>query len=93
MNPQLNYMLALQHIADLQRNADRARLVSKVDARRRGSTDSNAITRLNARISRLTQRPAPTGLRNATDPAGPSRTRDPVLDMSPRTQPARADVP
>ena len=37
MNHQLNYMLALQHIADLQRSADRARLASEVDARRRDS--------------------------------------------------------
>jgi hypothetical protein len=34
MNPQLNYMLARQHITDLQRNADRARLASDVHARR-----------------------------------------------------------
>lgn len=93
MNPQLNYMLARQHISDLQRNADRARLAREVDARRRGLRDSNPITRLRARISRLTPRPAPTGLRNADHPAGPPRTRDPVLDMSPRTEPARADVP
>lgn len=93
MNPQLNYMLARQHIADLQRKAVRARLASEVDARRRGSPDSNPITRLNARISRLTPRPAPTGLRNASDPARPPRTRDPVLDMSPPTEPGRADVP
>lgn len=92
MNPQLNYMLALQHIADLQRNADRARLASEVDARRRSSPDSNPITRLNARISRLTPRPAPTGLRNGNDPARSPRTRHPVLDMSPPTEPARADV-
>jgi hypothetical protein len=93
MNPQLNYMLALQHIADLQRNVDRGRLSREVDARRRGSPDSNPVTRLNARISRLTPRPAPTGLRNATDPARPPRTRDPVLDMGPATEPACADVP
>ena len=35
MNHQLNHMLARQHIADLQRNADRARRASEVDARRR----------------------------------------------------------
>ena len=93
MNHQLNYMLALQHIADLQRSADRARLASEVDARRRDSPDSNPITRLNARISRLTQRPASPGLRNANDPAWPPRTRDPILDMSPPTEPARANVP
>jgi hypothetical protein len=93
MNPQLNYMLALQHIADLQRNADHARLPSEVDARRRGSPDSNPITRLNARISRLTPRPVPTGLRNANDPARSPRTRHPALDMSPPTEPARGDVP
>jgi hypothetical protein len=93
MNPQLNHMLARQHIADLQRSADRARLASEVDARRRGSRDANPITRLSARISHLTPRPAPTGLRNATDPARPPRTRHPVLDMSPLTEPAPADVP
>ncbi len=93
MNPQLNYMLARQHIADLQRNADRARLASEVDARRRGWPDSNPITRLNARFSRLTPRPAPTGPRNANDPARPPRTRDPVLAMSPPPEPTRADVP
>jgi hypothetical protein len=91
MNPQLNYMLALQHIADLRRNADRARLASEVDARRRGSPDANPITRLNARISRRTRQPASTGLRNANAPARPPRTR--VLGMSPPTEPARADVP
>lgn len=93
MNPQLNYMLGQQHIADLQRNADRARRASEVDARRRGSPDSNPITRLNARISRLTPRSAPTGLRHATDPARPPRTREPVLDMSPPAEPAHTDVP
>ena len=93
MNHQLNHMLARQHIADLQRNADRARLASEVDARRRGSPDANPIARLNARISRLTPRAAPTGLRNANDPARSPRTRDPVLDMSPLTEPAPADVP
>jgi hypothetical protein len=92
MNPELSYMLARQHIADLQRNADHTRLGSEVDAHRRGSPDSNPITRLNARISRLTPQPAPTGLRNAADPARPPRTRDPVLDVSPPTEPARADV-
>jgi hypothetical protein len=92
MNSQLNYLLALQHIADLQRDADRSRLASEVVARRRGSPPSNPITRLNARISRLTQRPASTGLRNATDPARAPRTRDPVFDVSPSTEPARADV-
>jgi hypothetical protein len=90
MNHQLNHMLARQHIADLQRNADRARRASEVDARRRGS---NLMTRLSARISRLTARPASTGLRHANDPAQPLRTRDPVLDMSPLTEPAPADVP
>jgi hypothetical protein len=93
MNPQLNYMLARQHIADLQRSADRARMASEVDARRRGSPDSNPVTRLSARISRLTPRRAPIGLRTAHDPARPPRTRDPVLDVSPLTEPAAADVP
>lgn len=93
MNPELNYMLARQHIADLQRNADHTRLAREVDARRRGSPDSNPITRLNARISRLTPWPAAAGLRNANEPARPLRTRGPVLVMSPPTEPAHADVP
>ena len=93
MNPQLNHLLARQHIADLQRSADRARPASEVDARRRGSRDSNPIARLIARISRLTPRPAPTGLRDANHSARPTHTRDPVLDMSPLTEPAPADVP
>ena len=71
MNPQLNYVLARQHIADLQRNADRGRLASEVDARRRGSPDSNPITRLTARISHLTPRSVRTGRPNANDPARP----------------------
>lgn len=93
MNPELHDMLARQHIADLQRHADHTRLASEVDAPRRGSPDSNPITRLNARISRLTPWPAATGLRNANDPARPPCTRDPVLVMSPLTEPAPADVP
>jgi hypothetical protein len=76
MNPQLNYLLARQHIADLQRNADRALLASEVDARRRGSPDPNPVARLNARSSRLSPRPAPTELRNAKGPGSPPRTRD-----------------
>jgi hypothetical protein len=93
MNPQLHDMLARQHIADLHCNADRARLASEVGARRRGSPESNPISRLNARFSRLTPRPAPTGLRNANDPARPPRTGDPDLDMIPLTEPTVADVP
>jgi hypothetical protein len=93
MNPELHDMLARQHIADLQRNADHTRLASEVDARRRRSPDSNSIARLKARISRLIPRPAATGLRNANDPARPPRTRDPVLVMSPLTEPEPADVP
>jgi hypothetical protein len=93
MNPQLHEMLARQRIADLHCNADRARLAGEVDARRRGWPASNPISRLNARISRLTARPATTRLRNANDPARPPRTRDPVLDVSPLTEPAPADVP
>jgi hypothetical protein len=93
MNHQLNHMLARQHIADLQRNADRARLASEVDARRRGSRDLNPIARLTARMSRVTSRAAGTGLRNANAAARFPRDRDPVLDMSSVTEPAPPDVP
>ena len=91
MNHQLNSMLSRQHVADLQRNADRARLASEVDARRRGSPHSILITRLNGRISRLIPRLAPAGIREVNDPARPPRTRD-AVDMSALTEPAAADV-
>jgi hypothetical protein len=71
MNVQLNYIVAQQRIADLHRAAEHARLVRDAATGRGGSRESNPITRLNARISRLTPRPAPTGLRNANDTARP----------------------
>jgi hypothetical protein len=62
MNAQLNYIVAQQRIADLQRAAQRARLASDAGTGRRNSRDSNRITRLSARLARLTARLAPTGL-------------------------------
>jgi hypothetical protein len=45
MNAQLNYILARQRIADLQRAADHARLATDAGTRRRDSRDSNPIVR------------------------------------------------
>ena len=91
MNHQLNYMLARQHVAALQRNADHARLASEVVARRRSLPHSNLVTRLNARISPLIPRLARAGLLGVNDPARTPRTRD-AVDTSTLTEPAAADV-
>jgi hypothetical protein len=45
MNPHLQHILAQQRIADLQRAADHARLVTEASARRRDSRDSYPIVR------------------------------------------------
>jgi hypothetical protein len=53
MNAQLNYIVAQQRIADLQRAAERARLASDAGAVRR---NSNQFIRLSAQLTRLTAR-------------------------------------
>ena len=45
MNPHLNYILAQQHIANLQRAAEHARLAAEAGARRRDSRDTSPIVR------------------------------------------------
>ena len=45
MNPHLNYLLAQQRFADLQRAADHARLATAAGARRRDSGDSSPVVR------------------------------------------------
>jgi hypothetical protein len=78
MNPHLTYILAQQRIADLQRAAEQARLAADARTRRRGSRDSNPISRLRARLARLTARLAPTGLREA------KRFLSPKCELTPR---------
>ena len=84
MNPHLNYIVAQQHIADLHRAAERARL-----ARDAGT---HPITRRSAQLARLTGRLAPTGLRDANDPVRTPLAHDPVVDVSTPTETSRADV-
>jgi hypothetical protein len=57
--PQLHYMLAQERIAELNRAARRARLATQPATERRNSRDCNPITRLVARLARLTARLAP----------------------------------
>lgn len=92
MNTELHYILAQQHIADLHRAAERARLARDVGTGRRDSRVSTPITRLSAQLARLTARLAPAGRRDANDPARTPLAHDPVVDMSPPTETSRADV-
>jgi hypothetical protein len=57
--PQLHYILAQERIAELYRAAQRARLATEAATERRNSRDCSPITRLSARLARLTARPAP----------------------------------
>jgi hypothetical protein len=57
--PQLNHIVARDHIAELDRAARRARLATKAATERRSSRECNPITRLGARLARLTARLAP----------------------------------
>jgi hypothetical protein len=59
MNPQLNYIHAQEHIAELHRAAQRERLATETATDRRNSRESNPTTRLGARLARLTARLAP----------------------------------
>ena len=45
MNPHLHSILAQQRVADLQRNAEHARLATDAGTRRRDSRSSNPIVR------------------------------------------------
>jgi hypothetical protein len=45
MNPRLDYLLAQQRIADLQRDAEHARLATDAGTRRRDSRDLRPIVR------------------------------------------------
>jgi hypothetical protein len=58
MNPQLNYIHAQEHIAELHRAAQRARLATE-GATERDSRERNPITRLSVWLARLTARLAP----------------------------------
>ena len=86
MNPHLHYILAQQHIADLQRAANHARLATDAGTRRRDARDSRPITRLGAQLARLTARLAPTGPQAANDAARTPLAHDSVVDMSTPTE-------
>jgi hypothetical protein len=92
MNPHLNYIVAQQHIADLHRAAERARLARDAGTGRRDSRVWTPITRLSAQLARLTGRLAPTGLRDANDPVRTPLAHDPVVDVSTPTETSCADV-
>ena len=92
MNPQLNYILAQQRIADLQRAADHARLATDASNRRRDTRDSRPIARLGAQLARLTARLAPTGPREANDAARTPLAHDSVVGMSTPTETSCVDV-
>ena len=59
MIPQLNYIHAQEHIAELHRAARHARLATEADTERRNSRECNPIARLGARLVCLTARLAP----------------------------------
>jgi hypothetical protein len=84
MNAHLTYIVAQQHMADVHRAAERARL-----ARDAGT---HPITRRSAQLARLTAWLAPTGLRDANDPVRTPRAHDPVVDMSTPTETSCVDV-
>ena len=92
MNTELHYILAQQHVADLHRAAERARLARDVGTGRRDSRVSTPITRPSAQLARLTARLAPAGRRDANDPARTLLAHDPLVDMSTPTETSRADV-
>jgi hypothetical protein len=91
MNPHLNYSLAQQRIADLQRAADHARLATDAGTRRHDTRDSSPITRLGAQLARLTARPAPRGPREANDTARTRLAHDSVVDMCTPTETLSTD--
>ncbi len=84
MNPHLNYILAQQRIADLQRAADHARLATAAGARRRDSGDSSPVVRA---LPMPTAHPSPEAWPAATLPAGTSPT-----PAGPGTVPRFAEV-
>jgi len=59
MNPQLSYSHGQEHIAELHRAGRRARLATEASIEWRRSRESNPVTRLGARLTRLTTRVAP----------------------------------
>jgi hypothetical protein len=71
MNAQLNYILAQQRIADLQRAADHARLATDVGTPRRDSRHSNPIVRA---LPMPTAHPSPEAWPAANLPSGASPT-------------------
>jgi hypothetical protein len=71
MNPHLHYILAQQRVAELQRAAERARLATDADTRRRDSRDSNPIVRA---LPMPTAHPSPEAWPAASLPAGTSPT-------------------
>ena len=60
MNHEINYMIAKQRDAELQRASARARLAPGVLAGHHNPRDSKPITRRSLRLARLTGRFAPT---------------------------------
>jgi hypothetical protein len=71
MNPHLHHILAQQRIADLQRAAEHARLVTEASTRRRDSRDSSPIVRA---LPMPTAHPSPEAWPAASLPAGTSPT-------------------
>jgi hypothetical protein len=59
MNPQLSYIHSQERIAELHRAGRRARLATEASIEWRRSRQCNPITRLGARLARLTTRVAP----------------------------------
>jgi hypothetical protein len=60
MNAQLNYIVAQQRIAELQRASERARLAKDAGTGGRDARDSSLITRLSTQLARLTAWLVPT---------------------------------
>ena len=69
MNAHLNYIVAQQRIADLQRAAERARLATDARTGRRDSRDATAIVRA---LPMPTAHPSPDAWPAASLPAGAS---------------------
>lgn len=92
MNAHLNYIVAQQHIADLHRAAERARLARDAGTGRRDSRGWTPITWIGAQLARLTARLAPTGPRDANNQARTPLAHDPIVEMSTPTETSRADV-
>jgi hypothetical protein len=85
MNPDLHYILAQQRVADLQRDAEQARLATDAGTRRRDSRDLRPIVRA---LPSPTAHPSPEAWPDAQR-AADQMLRSAVIDANGRVTPQR----